>query len=73
MIFKNPFTDSSLNAEEALFLKHAIFEFAKIRHDINYKKSFKSIEDPEFRKALEEDNKRLLWVPLMRASRATSR
>ena len=73
MVFKNPFTDTSLNSEEILFLKRAIFEFAKIRHDINYKKSFKSIEDPEFRKSLEEDNKRLLWVPLMRASKATSR
>lgn len=73
MIFKNPFTDKSLTAEEASFLKHAIFEFAKIRHDINYPKSFSSIEDPEFSKALEENNKRLLWVPLMQASTATKR
>jgi hypothetical protein len=73
MIFKNPFTDRTLSPAEADFLKHAIFEFAKVRHDMNYPKSFKGIDDPDFREALENDNKRLLWVPLIKGTIASKR
>lgn len=71
MMFKNPYKNDAANymsSHEKLFLKKVLFEFAKVTYSMHNKKfDFTSYEDPEFAKAVEEQEV-LRYVPLKRAS-----
>lgn len=68
MMFKNPYTDSSLSSEEKQFLKKALFEFAKVTYSMQNKKfDFTSCEDTKFIKEI-SSKEQLRQVPLMRSS-----
>lgn len=71
MMFKNPYKNDAANymsSHEKLFLKKALFELAKVTYSMHNKKfDFTSYEDPEFAKAVEEQEV-LRYVPLKRAS-----
>lgn len=71
MMFKNPYKNDAanyMNSHEKLFLKKALFELAKVSYSMHNKKfDFTSYEDPEFAKAVEEQEV-LRYVPLKRAS-----
>lgn len=70
-MFKNPYKNDAANymsSHEKLFLKKALFELAKVTYSMHNKKfDFTSYEDPEFAKAVEEQEV-LRYVPLKRAS-----
>ena len=68
MIFKNPFTSVELKEHERLFLKKALFHFAKITNKMHNKEfTYSSYEDPNFKKLLDTDPV-YLRAPLMRGS-----
>lgn len=71
MMFKNPYKNDAtnyMNSHEKLFLKKTLFELAKVTYSMHNKKfDFTSYEDPEFAKAVEEQEV-LRYVPLKRAS-----
>lgn len=75
MMFKNPYKDDAANYmtnSEKTFLKRALFEFAKVTYSMHNKSfDFTSYEDPEFAKAVEEQEV-LRYVPLKRASSTLS-
>jgi hypothetical protein len=72
MIFKNPFTSIELKEHERLFLKRALFDFAKITNKMHNKEfPYTSYEDPKF-KALLASDPLYLKAPLMKGSRSVS-
>lgn len=74
MIFRNPYTDHSLAPEEVIFLKKALFTFAKIRAEMHGKKfDFKGPDDPDLKEYINNPENHYFWVPLEKASKATTR
>ncbi len=75
MMFKNPYKNDAANymtSDERIFLKRALFEFAKVTYAMHNKSfDFSSYEDPAFAKAVEEQEV-LRQVPLKRASNTLS-
>ena len=71
LVFKNPYDNTNdLKPEERKLLKHVLFRIAKIHTNGNFK--FSSPTDSRL-PAYIEKNPWYLWVPLERASTATSR
>lgn len=73
MIFKNPFTSIELKEHERVFLKQALFHFAKITHKMHNKEfTYTSYNDPKFKELLSSDSL-YLRAPLMKGSGTMSK
>ena len=72
LIFKNPYTDPSLDEVERKFLKRVLFLFNKYRFRENDNKHFKDENDPDIPKYIEE-HPDYLNVPLERSSKSSRR
>lgn len=71
MVFKNPYdTSNNLTEPERNLLKQVLFQIAMINHNGNF--NFSSPTDSRLKEYIEK-HPEYLWVPLERASRATSR
>lgn len=71
MIFKNPYDNSNdLKPHERELLKQVLYQIAQINHNGNF--SYSSPSDPKLPQYIKE-HQEYLWVPLERASKATSR
>lgn len=78
LIFKNPYDNTNdLKPHERKFLKKALFYLNKVKtaKSPNAKVLFKDENDPEIDKYIRHDSngEKYLWVPLMRASKASER
>lgn len=73
MTFKNPYTDTTLNPSEQVFLKKALFTFGKIRAEqkgLDF--NFTDENDPRLQDFI-ANKPWYFWVPLEKASVATRR
>jgi hypothetical protein len=70
MRFKNPFTDGSLNNDEKIFLKKAIWTFYLIRNDFKDAMELGGYDTEEFQNFVYK-HPEMLWVPLCRADSST--
>lgn len=71
MVFKNPYdTSNDLKTHERELLKQVLYQIAQINHNGNF--NYSSPSDPKLPQYI-KDHPEYLWVPLERASKATSR
>lgn len=71
MVFKNPYDMSNdLTSPERNLLKQVLYQIAKINHNSNF--NYSSPKDSRLKEYIEK-HPEYLWVPLERASSATSR